>query len=363
MRVLFVTRKYPPSSGGMENAAFELHRAMTHVADVRLIKWGGSNKFLPVVYPWLLLRAIVASWTFKPDVIYLQDGLMAPLGSAVKWVSRKPTVLTIHGLEVTHQGGLYRRLVLPWMRRQTAVVVISEETKRAVGSALPGTNVHIVHNGVRDVFQARVSEQESSDVIGRSIGLDPSIIAKSWILYTNGRLVKRKGGAWFVNHVMPKLVERSDRPLLYLISGTGPEHEEIERAITRHHLKDSVKLLGWISDELRDLLYSSADMFIMPNIPVPNDMEGFGLVALEAASCGTLVVASDLEGLSDAIQDHKNGVLVKPESTGAYVDTIVGALRKRPLKSEAIRAYTLEHYSWEAAARDYTALMQELMSA
>lgn len=363
MRILFVTRKYPPSTGGMENAAYELYTALAATQEVRLIKWGGSNKLLPVVYPLLTIRALWASLTYRPDVIYLQDGLMAPMGRFLKFVSRCPTVMTIHGLEVTKDGGLYRKLIFPSMRRQTQLVAISEETKRAVDSALPGKEAVIIHNGLRDAFYSAKPRKDKLAVIAQETDIDMPTLVQSRILYTNGRLIKRKGVEWFVSSVMPELARDSTRPILYLVSSTGTDQAVIEAAIQAHGLQAQVKLLGRISDELRDVLYNVADIFIMPNIPVPNDMEGFGLVALEAASCGTTVVASDLEGISDAIHDHKNGLLIQPLDVATYCKVITETLSKPLLDSAAVRQYTLSHYSWDTTAAAYVATMRAVSGA
>src|SRR5690349_6267277 len=107
VRILFVTRKFPPSTGGMENAAYELYMALTAHTDnqVTLVKWGGSNKWLPIIYFKLMFQAIWYGFRRKPEVVYLQDGVMAPLGWVVKKVVGKPTVISVHGKEATYKSG------------------------------------------------------------------------------------------------------------------------------------------------------------------------------------------------------------------------------------------------------------------
>jgi glycosyltransferase involved in cell wall biosynthesis len=288
---------------------------------------------------------------------------MAPMGWLLQFVSHRPTVITVHGLEVTKEGGFYRKLIFPSMRRQTQIIAISEETKRAVDNAFPGKEVAIIHNGLRDVFYSAKPREHNLAIVARETGIDISTLEQSCILYTNGRLIKRKGVEWFVSSVMPKLVSDTTHHILYLVSGTGIDQVVIEAAIREHDLQGQVKLLGRVSDELRDVLYNVADVFIMPNIPVSNDLEGFGLVALEAASCGTTVIASDLEGISDAIHDHKNGLLIKPLSTAAYYKVITETLSKPLLKPEEIRQYTLSNYSWDTAATAYVVAMQKLSNS
>src|SRR5947209_6212036 len=93
-KILFITRKYPPSIGGMETAAYELYKALHDSTEqTDLIAWGGSNKWLPVVYFWLFGRAMVNVLARRPDVIILQDGVMAPLGWALKILTGLPTLI------------------------------------------------------------------------------------------------------------------------------------------------------------------------------------------------------------------------------------------------------------------------------
>lgn len=360
MRILYVTRKYPPSTGGMENAAYELYAALKTTNDVTLVKWGGANKLLPIVYPMLLLQALWKGITKRPDVIYLQDGLMGPLGLILKGMLGRPTVMTIHGLEATYANPVYRAIVPPAIRRQSRLVAVSNETKQKVVEGLNGVTPPVIFNGLRDSFKTAQTREQNLALIARETGISLEQLSGSKILHTNGRLVRRKGVLWFIDNVMPQLLA-SGQPVLYLVSGKGKDQEIIEAAIAEHKLDQSVKLLGRVSDQVLQALYNTADMFVMPNVPIKNDMEGFGLVALEAASCGTLVVASKLEGIQDAIIDGQNGVLVNPGDIAGYVNAITRELTARTVSPEAARNYTLTHYSWNETARQYETLMHAVV--
>jgi phosphatidylinositol alpha-1,6-mannosyltransferase len=98
----------------------------------------------------------------------------------------------------------------------------------------------------------------------------------------------------------------------------------------------------------------------MPNVQVPDDMEGFGLVAVEAASCGALVVASDLEGISDAVVDGMTGYLLPAGDASAYATVVRRELAKRSQPPSAVRNYTLERYSWTETARAYRSLARQI---
>lgn len=347
----------------METAACELHKALQEGdSQVDLVAWGGSNKWLPVVYFWLFGRALVRVLTFRPDVIFLQDGVLAPLGWALKLLTHRPTLIVIHGLEVTHKNPVYRLLVFPFIERQTAFAAVSEGTKQAAIAALGravGERVEVIRNGLSDVFYSTRPRDEQLRIVAQETDLALQRLQQSPILVTAGRLVKRKGVSWFVDNVMPRIV-MDDPGSLYLVAGSGPQQAEIELAINRHGLTGNVKLLGRVSDECLKALYNVADVFLMPNVQVPNDMEGFGLVALEAASCGALVVASDLEGISDAVVNGKNGYLVPTEDVSAYAAIITRELAGRTQSPDAVRQYTLDHYSWADAATAYRSLTRTI---
>ena len=68
--------------------------------------------------------------------------------------------------------------------------------------------------------------------------------------------------------------------------------------------------------------YSASDIFIMPNIPIPGDMEGFGIVLLEANLAGTPAVAADLEGIKDVIENGKNGYKIEVRDSKSFSNKI-----------------------------------------
>ena len=358
MKVLYVTRKFPPSVGGMEKASFELQLALKNITRVKLIAYGGKNKYLPVVYPWLFLRALVAIIWWRPTVVYLQDGVMAPMGYLLRLLTRKPMVISVHGLEVSYKNQAYQAIMKRILPRVGHIVVGSEQTKKEVLSRFPNMPISKVVYGCRDSFYLPGTMSELRAELAAELELKPAAFRKTKLLVTTGRLVERKGVAWFVGNVMPRLVEgRSD--VLYLVGGKGPDEEKIRQLIDTHHLGDSVKLLGYISDHVRDLLYNTADYFVMPNIPVPGDMEGFGLVAVEAASCGTPVIASGIEGITDAVVEGETGHLLPAKDAEAYVTALsAGSKRKASFDRKQVREYALARYSWRQAAEDYMRIFE-----
>ena len=130
---------------------------------------------------------------------------------------------------------------------------------------------------------------------------------------------------------------------------------EIEAAVARAGAPGSVRLLGGVDDELRELLLRGADISVLPNIRVTGDMEGFGLVAVESASRGALVLAARLEGITDAVIDGETGILVEPERADGFVETIraLSVDRARLVRlaaeyqGEALRRFSVERMARE----------------
>ncbi len=88
-------------------------------------------------------------------------------------------------------------------------------------------------------------------------------------------------------------------------------------------------------------------------------MEGLGLVAMEASSCGLPVLASDLEGVKDAVQDSKNGFLVKSEDADGFLQKILD-YKGDPQFRMKVREYTIKQFCWDRIALRHLELFQSL---
>jgi glycosyltransferase involved in cell wall biosynthesis len=351
MKVLFITRKFPPSKGGLETAAYELSRNLSKLTDIVLIKWGGSNRWLPFILPCFLLRAAWTLSTRSIDVIYLQDGLLAPLGLALKVIFRKSAAITINGLDITYKNRLYQFIVPRCINKLDRVICISNATKDACAiRGIKAEKATVILEGITDEFHIDTDKNILRKALSDKFKID---LSGKKVLISVGRLVERKGIHWFIDNVMPQLKESK---CIYLIAGSGMYADKIRGSINRTGLKDVVFMLGAVDNETLRYLYNSADVFIMPNIPVEGDMEGFGIVALEAASCGLPVVAADLEGIKDAINDGENGFLMAPLSVEKYYSVIKKLIEDSKLSEQSgrcAREITLKRFAWENVAESY----------
>jgi phosphatidylinositol alpha-1,6-mannosyltransferase len=182
------------------------------------------------------------------------------------------------------------------------------------------------------------------------------------VLLTVGRLIRRKGAAWFAEQVLPRLAA----DVVYAVVGEGPEREAIRAAAERAGVAPRIRLLGRLSDDLLAAAYAASDIFVMPNIEVAGDLEGFGLVALEAAAAGLPVVAADLEGIADAVRDGENGILAPPEDSVAFAAAIERVLALTPQErrrlGERFACATRASHDWSLTARRYAEAIDAMVT-
>jgi glycosyltransferase involved in cell wall biosynthesis len=154
---------------------------------------------------------------------------------------------------------------------------------------------------------------------------------------------------------MPRLVQRRGSLQLVVI-GDGPERRAIEDAAAAAGIADRLVWLGAADDDAKAHWMAHAAVCIMPNVVVPGDIEGFGIVALEAAAAGCPVVASDIEGLRDAIAHGESGNLVQPGDAPSWLAAIDGLLADAATNGrsgERARSHVRAHRRWEPIVDAY----------
>lgn len=357
MKVLFIARRFPPSIGGMQRFAYDLSQALpTQDIELRMVTWGGSSRLsLPFVLPVLFLRGLWAALTDRSiDVIHMQDAVLSPLGWLLSKLARRPWVVVAHGLDLTFKLAFYQKVNLFFARKTDAMIAISQATAHeALIRGVGKQRLIVIPLGVSDKPPARTNRTALLD----GLGMKPS----DTVLLTVGRLAKRKGVAWFIANVLPTL----PADVHYVVLGGGVEQAKIESAIQKERLNERVHMLGVADDTVKEQWLSAADIFVMPNITVPGDMEGFGIVAHEAALAELPVVASNIEGIAQALQNNKNGILVAEQDVAAYTQALRKLLKspeQRHTFGKQARRYTLQTFGWPTIAAEYKAVYKKIIS-
>lgn len=354
-KILFISRAYPPVVGGIENQNYELSVWMPKHAQVKTIANTHGKKFLPFFFVYALTKSLFLA--SKYDAILLGDGVLAIIGWILKIFSKKPVTSIVHGLDITYKNPLYQKLWVKFFipKLDKLIAVGNETIKVGIKSGISKEKFVFVPNGVdtEKLFYPKYTRKDLEKITG----LD---LKDKKVILTLGRLSKRKGVAWFVKKVMPKLEEN----VIYLIAGEGTDKENIKNAVYENNLTERVKLYGKITEEERKILYNTIDLFVQPNIKIEGDMEGFGLVVLEAASCQRTVLASKMEGLCDAIKDGKNGFLTESGNAQKYIKKIEAILENEYFRSafgRRAREYVIENYSWKKISKSYVEEIEKII--
>ncbi len=344
-RLLLVTRNFPPMWGGMERLNWHIAAELAKTFEVRVIAPVGAAQQAPegvtvIETPlkplrrFLLRAASLArreARAWRPHIVLAGSGLTAPLAWWSAQTCGARTAVYVHGLDLTVPHPIYRALWRPALRRMHTVIANSRPTAQlATAIGIRPEHVHIVHPGV---------EIPELDPGARARFRAPLGVADATpLLLSVGRLTARKGLCEFVSDVLPRIVAQRPDALL-LVIGDVPAHALYAQAQTPRSIQAAadaagvgghVRFLGSVTEgELADA-YRGADLLVFPVRDLPGDIEGFGMVAAEAAAHGLPTVAYATGGVVDAVADGVSGRLVAAGDAGAFADGVLDALRTAP---------------------------------
>lgn len=347
----------------MQSVSLQLMEAMEEMEEVELeiliqrTPWKNIG-FSTTGFLFRLLYLIPSAVKrFRPDVILFSSMVTAIVGP---FLSRKvdiPMIAINHGQDVTLPLWIYQKYLPVVFRHLSGVISVSEATRReSIKRGMDPEKGIALPNGLDPARSVNLPAADvSRRVLAKQFGID-SDPARPLIL-TVGRQVKRKGHSWFIREVMPLLAEEVE----YLIVGDGPEHGAIQQQIEDSGFGSRVFLTGRQPDEILQMAYSAANLFVMPNIPVEGDMEGFGIVLLEANQAGVPAVASDLEGIRDVITQGVNGYRVPYGDAEVFADKVKYVLsHERKSLSVSAKEHVLEQFSWNRVVGEYVAFLQKV---
>ena len=349
-RILFLTRRFPPSIGGIQRFAYHLHRHLVaagrrvHLIALRPDPLYHLIWFIPLTFIRSLWRCLV----WRPDVIYLADGVTACLAPYLRPFTSARLIVTIHGAELAVGDSIFSRLIRQGTLACDRICVVSRNTgDLAIQVGADEDQIRITYNGI----EPDALEEDRYDLLRGTFEIDHGIrFGEDRVLLSIGRQIPRKGIVPFVEQVVPKL-----RNTYVAICGDGPEHDRVRDTITSLGLGDRVWLLGRVDNDVTTMLRRACDLFVMPNIAYPNDVEGYGIAPLEAMYEGLPVVAFAVDALTESVRE--GGYLVPEDDYAAFAERIRTcldqSLEERQTLRETARAYVLREYSWSSTGEVY----------
>jgi phosphatidylinositol alpha-1,6-mannosyltransferase len=170
------------------------------------------------------------------------------------------------------------------------------------------------------------------------------------VLLTVGRLQKRKGHDVMMRALA--LVRRRHPDALYSIVGDGEERSNLERLVEELDLSGHVQFLGEVDEETLRACYQQCSLFVLPNREIEGDIEGFGMVLLEAQACGKPVIAGQSGGTTEAMRAPDTGLVVpcdEAEPLAAAVCDLLADASRLEHSGRAARKWATE-FGWDLSA-------------
>lgn len=364
MTVLLVTNDFPPTVGGIQSYLRDYVQEVVHRRGAQSIivfasmqdkaaalAWDAEQPYtiirwpFPVMLPTPAVRRMMQRIIREQHVDTVWFGAAAPLGvmgGAAKRAGASRVVATTHGHEVGwSMFRVGRRLLRTIGVSADVITYISEYTlgrfKEAFG---PNPQFVALPSGVSTSRYAPATQQEKLETRASF-----RIGAESPLIVCASRLVKRKGQDRLIR-VLPRVRQRVPGAQLVIV-GEGPYARRLHAMAEG---VDGVRFTGRVSDDDLCRIVAAADVFAMPVRTRGGglDVEGLGIVFLEAQACEVPVVAGDSGGAPETVTDHSGVVVDKNDD--ALVAALVRLLRDPLLREsmgEAGRRHVQREFSWQ----------------
>lgn len=378
-KIAFLMRKNPRLIGGVQRLSARVIEAIGDKYDIHKIGWTGPEWGVPLYFPMFYQK----SKRSGAALAHCDDAVTALVGAQIKARAGKKVTAAVHGLDVILPIPWYQKRVSLALQSLDKVVCVSRATAERVRErGVDSQNIAVIHPAADDVPECSGRNDELYDYIYRTLGIN---LRGKKALLSVGRTVKRKGFDRFITDVFMNLpddyiyIVAGSHPrvppwinylkpilsselyhLLMLASGCYSLHEEL-MALSRH---PRIFYINGAPPDLRDKLYCASDLFIMPNRTVPGDMEGFGIVALEAAVRGLPTVAAGIEGITDAVVDGKTGYCVS-EGDNAAMKNAIESIIRNPQERAALgcqaREFARRNFGLKVIGEKYSQVFQDLL--
>jgi phosphatidyl-myo-inositol dimannoside synthase len=370
---LVVTNDFPPRSGGIQSFVHALaSRLPAGTVTVYAPSWAGAAEF-DARQPMRVIRH--------------PTSLMLPVPSVAR---RATAALREHGCDnVLFGAAAPLGLLAPALRRAGARRLVGITHGHEAGwAALPGARdmLRRIGDGVDvltylgDYFKVRLARGLSAEAAERMVRLTPGVDTATFhpgaggafirkrlgldgrpVVVCVSRLVPRKGQDTLI-HAWPMVLAMAPDAMLLLV-GDGPYRKNLKHLAERLRVADSVVFTGPVPDEELPAHYDAGDIFAMPcrTRRAGLDVEGLGIVYLEASATGLPVIGGDSGGAPDAIRNGESGYVVPGHNVGEVAARII-ELIDDPAKAKAMGekglAWVQRDWQWDLTASHLSQLLQ-----
>ena len=368
-KTLLLTENFPPKEGGSGRWFWELYSRLpndkvlivandtpegrefdkTHELDIVRIElesteWGlASTKGLG--FYWETIRKVL-KLIKEHGIEEVHCGRVIPEGviaRALKLLAGARYNCFVHGEDVeTAATSREHSLLVKNVCKNASMLICNSENTANIVRKLgfdSGSKCEVLHPGV-DTSRFEVAAPDTS--FRQQMGW-----SGKRVLLTVGRLQRRKGQDFLIKSMPALLKEFPD--LFYAVVGRGECYDELISLVDQHKLHDNVCVYPDMDDEALIKCYQQCDIFILPNRTIDNDIEGFGMVLVEAQVCGKPVIAGDSGGTRETMNIGKTGHIIDCSSTENLLNGLSPILRNREIVDGEvdIADYAKKRFNWD----------------
>jgi len=388
MNALVLSHVFPPKAGGSGRWLWEIYRRLPRhevvIAageDVRAAEFDRTHSLnvqrIPLEFStWGIssVQGISAYWQGLRDVRrIMRDHRQAPIDQLhcarclpegwIAWMLKRvygvPYICFVHGEETNYAkasrelGWLMRRV----LKGANFVIANSQNTRALLREEwqVPDDKIRLIHPGVDS---ERFTPADRNVETRRQLGWGDRPV-----VLTVGRLERRKGHDMMIEALTRIREQVPD--VLYSIVGDGVERERLGQLVQQHGLEAAVEFRGEPSDQELIQCYQQCDLFLLANRQVGQDIEGFGMVLVEAQACGKAVVAGASGGTAETMRVGETGLIVDcttPDQLVEVIPQLLGDAPRRLKMGAAGRQFVVENLDWVSLTAQARSAFQEGLS-
>lgn len=375
--VLFVTNDFGPRAGGIETFIIGLIERRPFGQTIVYTSWQDNaasydaewrSKFgvevirdrskilLPTPRVALALRKIIRT----RGITTAAFGAAAPLGllsASMKRAGVKRSVALTHGHEVWWAKVFPFNFLLRRIGSTVDVLTyLGEFTQSAISKALSSNAQRAMVKIAPGIDTDHFFPTDAS-ILRRSLGLEDKKV-----IVSVGRLVHRKGQDYLIQS-MPLILHQVPNAHLLLV-GQGPYLEHLQKLVKEHGLENSVTFIGRVDYKELPQYLCVGDIFAMPSRSRLKglEVEGLGIVYLEASSCGLPVLAGNSGGAPDAVKQSETGLVVNGTDEKQIASAAIELLNNSDSSKKmglAGRQWIVNNWRWETWSKEFEALLNK----
>ena len=327
-RILLLTKNYPPQIWGIEKYAYDLYNKLVQEwNDIKIITAGPRSEFLLANKQWNIFWSILYIFyeIFRLFSFWLKaffgglwwclmkkgDLLVWSIDWSIAWlgviiarssfliIGHKKNIFlraTGHGRDIAFNHYLYQKILHFWLVNTDDIFVVSQDIKKLVVSLwIDERKIEVKEHSLETISLSKISNFDRTEFLWTY-----KILPNKVLLFSIGRFVEKKWFHWFIAEVLPYL----DNRFHYILAGSGPLEDYIRRIVRDKNLHNITLVWPIVDSVEKGKLYSSVDYFLMPNISVKWDYEGYGIVLLESQFYNLKSIVANTDGINTRVTDH-----------------------------------------------------------